>query len=249
MPRKIKEVIIGLPDSPVIKQDWDITPIVNTVTPDLTITGVTNAVTNGDQVLVDVTGVSLSQYVSVAKTNIGLAGLGVNKTYRFGLEIDDVPLSTTPFAIGIYIAPNTLTEVQVKNEITSALFGGSGLLLGRIMHYVLSFNTTRQFVTSYNIANTATPTGIDNGFTGIKTGMEVEVGCKTGLLISKRNNNLYLGRFDVNSDNVTYDLNGDEAVVNGPVLPETHTVFYFSLQVNAGGGLGNIAFTPSLTVA
>ena len=65
MPRKIKEVIIGLPDSPVIKQDWDITPIVNTVTPELIITGVVNAANNNGQVVVDITGVSVKMTVLI----------------------------------------------------------------------------------------------------------------------------------------------------------------------------------------
>lgn len=247
MPRKIKEVIIGLPDSPVIKQDWDITPVTQVITPELSFVQTANVVDNNGQFLVDVTGVAESQYVSVVKTNLTLEGLGTNRTFKYGLVLDDLPLPTTPCAFGIYLAPNTRTAEQVRSEIETALFGGGQLLNSRVMAYSLVFNTTQQTVITAKIPTTLTPTGVVRGSAGVNPNLAIENGYKMGLLISNRAEGLSIGRFDVNADGVTYDLNGVEPVL-GHTIPETHTIFYFSLITDTGTGLSNIAFTPSLTI-
>ncbi len=248
MPRFIKEVIIGGPDSAVIKEDWNITPITTVTTPDVEIIETYQGTNNNGLFEVDVTGVTVASYVSVAKTNITLNGLGTDRTFKFGMEVIQAADPATPYAFGIYIAPPERTAQQVSGEIFNALFNGQGPLNNRIMHYVLSFSGTKQFTTMYKIPNAATPNGVTGTVSGTVNTVDVTDGAKTALVLSKRNNNLYVGRFDVSSDDISYDLNGREAVVNGPVLPETHRVYYFTLLADNGGGLSNTIIRPDLTI-
>lgn len=249
MPRNIKTLIKGLTDSPIIKEDWDITPITETTTPDITFTQLSNCNSVGEQIVVDITGVTGTEYVSAVKTNITMQTLETDKTIKIGLIADDIPLSA-PCLVGIYVAPASLTATQAKNEVYNTFFSGQPLINNRIMHYVLSFGSSYQATTTYRIPNAATPNGVvgilGNTVPGIA---DLEIGSKTGLLLSRRNNNLYIGRFDVHSDGVQYDLNGTEAVVNGPVLANSMTVFYISLVADQGSGLQNLAYTPSVTLS
>ena len=70
MPRNIRTLIKGLPDSPVIKEDWDITPITSVNTPDLIITETSNCTVSPQGLVVaDVTGATDAGFISVVKTN------------------------------------------------------------------------------------------------------------------------------------------------------------------------------------
>lgn len=249
MARNIKEIILGLSDSPVIKEVWDITPITTVVTPDLDIVSTHNCTVASGEVIADVTGAMGTYYVSVVKTNITMQGLETDKTIKFGFEATDVP-TLSPCMIGIYIAPGSMTSGQVANEINSILFSGNPLPNNRIIHYSLHFNSTYQAPTTFRIPNAATASGIIGNFSNTAANRsDLAIGSKSGMLLSRRNNNLYIGRFDVKSDGSTYDLNGREAVVNGPVFDNSMTVFFFTLSADLGSGLQNIAYIPSVTVS
>lgn len=249
MARNIKEIILGLSDSPVIKEVWDITPITTVVTPDLDIVSTHNCTVASGEVIADVTGAMGTYYVSVVKTNITMQGLETDKTIKFGFEATDVP-TLSPCMIGIYIAPGSMTSGQVANEINSILFSGNPLPNNRIIHYSLHFNSTYQASTTFRIPNAATASGIIGNFSNTAANRsDLAIGSKSGMLLSRRNNNLYIGRFDVKSDGSTYDLNGREAVVNGPVFDNSMTVFFFTLSADLGSGLQNIAYIPSVTVS
>lgn len=249
MPRNIKTLIKGLTDSPIIKEDWDITPITGTTTPDITFTQLSNCNSVGEQIVVDITGVTGTGYVSAVKTNITMQTLETDKTIKIGLIADDIPLSA-PCLVGLYVAPASLTTTQVKDEVYNMWFSGQPLPNNRIIHYVLSFGSSYQAATTYRIPNAVMPTGVIGALSNTVPGIaDLKIGSKTGLLLSRRNNNLYIGRFDVHSDGVQYDLNGTEAVVNSPVLADSMTVFYISLVADQGGGLQNLAYTPSVTLS
>lgn len=249
MPRKIKEVIIGLPDSPVIKQDWDITPLVSVETAELSIVQLENAITVDDRIVADVTGNTDTDIISVVKTNINMSGLGYNKTIKLCFEVTDAPLLSI-YALGMYIAPGNLSAAAVEAEIRSIFFGGAPFPNNRLFHYALSFNTSYQAVTAFRIPNLATPSGVTGEFGNVNSGiLDLVPGTTSGLLLSRRNNNLYIGRFDAHSDGVQYDLNGREAVVNGPVFNDDMTLYYFTLCADQGSGLENVAYIPSLTLS
>jgi hypothetical protein len=248
MSRNIKSLIVGLSDSPVIKEEWNITPVTTTTTPDLAIVSSHNCNVVSGEVIADVTGVTDGSYLSVVKTNITMQGLETDKTIKFGFEATDVP-SLSPCIIGIYIAPGNMSASAVANEVNSIFFLGQPLSNNRIIHYSLLFNSTYQAPTTFRVPNAATASGIIGNFSNIAANRsDLAVGSKSGMLLSRRNNNLYIGRFDVKSDGSTYDLNGREAVVNGPVFDNTLTVFFFTLSADMGNGVQNIAYIPSVTL-
>lgn len=247
MSRNIRTLIKGLPDSPVIKEDWDITPITSVVTPDLIITETSNCtVSPQGLVIADVTGATDAGFISVVKTNITMQSLETDKTITFGFRADDVPL-VSPGMVGIMVAPATRTAAQIGAEVEAIFFNGTSLANNRIFHYALSFGTTYQAPTTYRIPNTLTPNGVVGNFVNGVIGLsDLAIGSESGMLLSRRNNTLYIGRFDSHSDGVQYDLNGHIAVSNGPVLDDTMTVFFVTLCADIGDGLENIAYTPSL---
>lgn len=248
MSRNIKSLIVGLSDSPVIKEEWNITPVTTTTTPDLAIVSSHNCNVVSGEVIADVTGVTDAHYISVIKTNITMQGLETNKTIKFGFEATDVS-SLSTCIIGIYIAPGNMSASAVANEVNGIMFLGQPLGNNRIIHYSLLFNTTYHAPTRYRIPNAANPNGVAGNFSNLAAGLsDLAVGSKTSMLLSRRNNNLYIGRFDVKSDGSAYDLNGREAVVNGPVFDNTLTVFFFTLSADTGNGLQNIAYIPSVTL-
>lgn len=245
--RSIKQLIRGLSDSPVIKEDWDITPVTETITPDLVITQTHNCVNNSGQIVADVTGITDGQYLSAVKTNLTMQALENNKTIKFGFTANDIP-TLSPCLIGIYLAPSSHTAVQVTNEVYGILFQGLPLANNRILHYSLFFGSTYQAPTKWRIPNTATPNGVTGNLVNSVAKADLATGSQSGMLLSRRNNNLYIGRFDNHSDGVQYDLNGREAIVNGPVIADTMTVFFVTLVADQGSGLENIAYTPSVTL-
>lgn len=248
MSRNIRTLIKGLADSPVIKEDWDITPITSTVTPDLVLSQPHNCVVSPQGVVVtDITGVTDSQYISVVKTNITMQGLETDKTIRFGYQLTDAP-TATPFLVGIVIAPANRSATQIADELNATLFVRSPMSNNRILHYSLQYNSIYNAPTTYRIPTPATPNGVVGNFSNQVTIADFAVGSQSGMLLASRDNTLYIGRFDVNSDGVAYDLNGRAAVANGPAFEADMTVFYFAIVVDNGDGLQNVAYTPSLTV-
>ncbi|RTL03600.1 hypothetical protein EKK58_12665 [Candidatus Dependentiae bacterium] len=248
MARNIKNLIKGLSDSPIIKEIWDITPVTTVTTPDLAIVETSGCTVTGGQVVTDSTGVTDPQWVTAVKTNITMQGLETDKTIKFGFEATDVP-TDAPCILGIYIAPGNLSAAQVATEVKAVLFSGAPLPNNRIFHCALSFNTTYQAPTTFRIPNAATPNGVIGNFSNIAVGRsDLNVGSKSGMLLARRSNDLYIGRFDVKSDGSDYDLNGRRAIINGPVFPDTLTVYYITLSVDLGNGLQNIAYIPSVTV-
>lgn len=247
--RKIKEVMIGGPDSPVIKEDWDITPNTVTTVPDLVIVDTANCTVSPDGfVVADVTGVNTSALISAVKTNITMRNLETNKTIRFAYRVDDAP-TIAPFMIAIMIAPSSRTAAQVVAELNSIFFLGNSLSNNRILQYSLSFNTTYNAPTTYRIPNAVTPNGVVGNFANTVADLaDLEIGSQSGMLLSRRNDKLYIGRFDVHSDGIHYDLNGREAVINSPVFSDDMTVFFLTLVADLGDGLQNVAYTPSLDI-
>lgn len=248
MSRNIKSLIVGLSDSPVIKEEWNITPVTTTTTPELAIVSSHNCNVVSGEVIADVTGVTEGNYISAVKTNITMQGLETDKTIKFGFEATDVP-GLSPCVIGIYIAPGNMSVTVVANEVNDIMLLGQPPSNNRIIHCSLLFNTTYQAPTRYRIPNAANPNGVGGVLTNLAAGLsDLAVGSKSGMLLSRRNNNLYIGRFDVKSDGSSYDLNGREAVVNGPVFDNTLTVFFFTISADMGNGLQNIAYIPSVTL-
>lgn len=247
MPRNIRTLIKGLPDSPVIKEDWDITPITSVITPDLIITETSNCTVSPQGLVVaDVTGATDAGFISVVKTNITMQSLETDKTITVGFRVDDVPLVSAGI-IGIIVAPATRTAAQIGAEVEAMFFNDGSLANNRIFHYVLSFGTTYQASTTYRIPNTLTPNGVVGNFVNVVQGLaDLEIGSESGMLLARRSGTLYIGRFDTHSDGIQYDLNGHVAVANGSVLDDTMTVFFVTLCADIGDGLENIAYTPSL---
>lgn len=245
--RNIKDVLLGNVEQNHIKGEWDITPVVNTaVTVPAIVSAAGLTITASDTVLLDGTTVASEYLTGVARTNITLQSLANADAFQFGVEVVDTPSTNSAYALGFFIASDSLSDAQALSAVTNILVGSSLLGAGQLFHYILNYATTVQAITY----GSKGPGPFINSSNTVP-GMDVVPGSKSGLLL-KRDvgvNNLNIGTFLENSDGTFNDLMAMTAVGTGNVFPDSLRVFVFALSADTGSGFQNVSFKITTDVA